>query len=281
MTTRLSRRGIAALAGLAPAVGMIGAAHAQGTNESTFDRVRRTKVMRLAVFPGSPPYYIKDLATGEWKGACILMAQDLAKVFDAKLEFTESTYGNAVLDLQTNKVDLAFSLNPTPQRALSISFTQPMITHPFGCLAKKGFAPKTWDDLNKPNLTVIFDIGSLHDTAAHRYCPKANLIGFKTPDECNLALASGRADAFIQAALLGLATVGKNPALGPYYLLTNPTVALPSCIGIQREPDTRFREVLDAWLEMSRGVGLIREWMLAGLALTGVSRDQVPAELSF
>lgn len=277
MTHVLGRRG---LAGFVAAIGVAGTARADGP-ESTFDRVRRTKTMRVAAFPGSPPYFIKDLATGEWGGACVLMAQDLAKVFDAKVEFVESTYGNAVLDLQSNKIDLSFSLNPTPQRALSITFTQPMIIHPFGCIAKKGVTAKTWDDLNKPEMTVIFDIGSLHDTAAHRYCPKANLIGFKTPDECNLALSSGRADAFIQAALLGLSTVGKNPAIGQYILLTNPTVALPSSIGVQREPDTRFREVVDAWLAMNRGVGQIREWMLAGLAKAGVSRDQVPAELAF
>ena len=155
------------------------------------------------------------------------------------LEYVESTYGNSVLDLQSNKVDLAFALNPTPARALSIAFTHPMIIHPFGCLAKKSLAPKTWDDLNKPELTIVFDIGSLHETAARRYCPKAQLTGFKTRDECTLALQSGRADAHIQAALLGLSTVGKNPALGPYYLLTNPTVALPSCLGLQREPDTQ------------------------------------------
>ena len=140
-----------------------------------------------------------------------------------------------MLDLQSNKIDLAFALNPTPARALSIGFTRPMITHPFGCLAKQGLAPKTWDDLNKPELVIVFDIGSLHETAARRYCPKAQLTGFKTRDECTLALQSGRADAHIQAALLGLATVGKNPSLGPYYLLTNPTVALPSCLGLQRE----------------------------------------------
>ena len=93
-------------------------------------------------------------------GACISMAKDIAKVFDAQLAYIESTYGNSVLDLQSNKVDLAFALNPTPARALSISFTHPMIIHPFGCLAKKGLAPKTWADLNKPELTVVFDIGS-------------------------------------------------------------------------------------------------------------------------
>jgi polar amino acid transport system substrate-binding protein len=283
----MGRRGLAAAAGVLPllAMGLLGGApspaQAQGAAESTFDRIRRTKILRIAALPGELPYFQKDLATGEWSGAAILMAQDIAKVFDAKLEYIESTYGNSVLDLQSNKIDLAFALNPTPARALSIAFTHPMIVHPFGCLAKKGVAPKTWDDLNKPELTIVFDIGSLHETAARRYCPKAQLVGFKTRDECTLALQSGRADAHIQAALLGLSTVGKNPALGPFYLLSNPTVALPSCLGLQREPDTRFREVIDAWLDMNRGTGQLREWMLEGLAKNNVTRDQVPASLTF
>jgi polar amino acid transport system substrate-binding protein len=287
MTDGLERHGVRrrALAGVLPVLALAGAAsgaaRAEGAGESTFDRVRRTKVMRMAALPGELPYFQKDLATGEWSGACIAMALDLAKVFDARLEYVESTYGNSVLDLQSNKIDLGFALNPSPARALSISFTRPMITHPFGCLAKKGLAPKTWDDLNKPDLVVVFDIGSLHETAARRYCPKAQLTGYRTRDECTLALQSGRADAHIQAALLGLATVGKNPSLGPYYLLTNPTVALPSCIGLQREPDTRFREVIDAWLDMNRGTGQLREWMLDGLAKFGVTRDQVPPGLTF
>nr|WP_294508039.1 transporter substrate-binding domain-containing protein [uncultured Rhodopila sp.] len=278
----LRRRALAVgLPALALAAAAPGAARAQTAAESTFDRVRRNKVLRIAALPGELPYFQKDLATGEWSGACISMAGDLSKVFDARLEYTESTYGNSVLDLQSNKIDLGFALNPTPARALSISFTRPMITHPFGCLAKKGLAPKTWDDLNKPDLVIVFDIGSLHETAARRYCPKAQLTGYKTRDECTLALQSGRADAHIQAALLGLATVGKNPSLGPYYLLTNPTVALPSCIGLQREPDTRFREVIDAWLDMNRGTGQLREWMLDGLAKFGVTREQVPPGLTF
>jgi polar amino acid transport system substrate-binding protein len=282
-TKGAARRGLAlAAAGLLPLIGIIGSARAETAAETTFDRVRRTKVLRIAALPGELPYFQKDLATGEWSGACISMAMDIAKVFDAKLEYLESTYGNSVLDLQSNKIDLAFALNPTPARALSITFSNPVLTHPFGCLAKKGLAPTTWDDLNKPNLTVVFDIGSLHETAARRYCPKANLVGYKTRDECTLALQSGRADAHIQAALLGLATVGKNPSLGPYYLLTSPTVALPSCLGMQRDqPDTRFKEVIDAWIDMSRGTGQVREWLLDGIAKFGVTREQIPPSLTF
>jgi len=278
--TGLGRRSLAATAALLP-FAFTGAAQAQSASESTFERVRRTKILRIAVLPGELPYFQKDLTSGEWSGACIEMAKDIAKVFDAKLEYIESTYGNSVLDLQSNKVDLAFALNPTAARALSIGFTHPMIVHPFGCVGRKGANLKSWDDLNKPDMKIVFDIGSLHETAARRYCAKAQLTGYKTRDECTLALQSGRADVHILAAILGLAAVGKNPNLGAYYLLSEPTVALPSCLGVQREPDNRFREVVDAWLDFNRGAGNIREWLLDGLAKFGVGRDQVPSQLTF
>ena len=281
-TTGIARRGLAAGVALLPlfAIGGRSARAAESAN-NTFDRVRNSKVLRIAVLPGAPPYFDKDLMSGEWSGACMEMAKDIAKVFDAKLEYLESTYGNSVLDLQSNKIDLAFSLNPTPARALSISFTHPMIIHPFGAVMKKGMQAATWEDLNKPDMKIVFDLGSLHETAARRYCPKAQLTGFKTTDECVLALQSGRADAHILAVILGLANLGKNPALGEYHLLTAPTVALPSCLGVQREPDTRFKEVIDAWLDMNRGNGQIRQWLIEALASKGVKLEQIPPALSF
>jgi polar amino acid transport system substrate-binding protein len=282
MTNRVGRRGLAGAAALLPATAMMmGSARAQSAGESTFDRIRRTKVLRVAGLPGALPYFDKDIVSGKYSGACVDMAEDIAKVFGAQLTYLDSTYGNSVLDLQSNKIDLAFALNPTPQRALSIGFTHAVIVHPFGCLAKQGLNPKTWDDLNRPDIRICFDIGSLHETAARRYCPKAQLTGYQTTDQCLLALQTGHADVQILAALLGLAAVGKNPALGPYHLLSEPTVALPSCLGIQFEPDSRFAVVLNAWVDFNRGTGQIREWLLDGLSKFGVKREQVPAELSF
>jgi polar amino acid transport system substrate-binding protein len=281
MTNRVGRRAITGAAALLPASALFATAQAQSADESTFDRIRRTKVLRVAGLPGALPYFDKDLVSGKFTGACVDMANDIAKVFDARVTYLDATYGTSVLDLQSNKIDLAFALNPTPVRALSIGFTHAAIIHPFGCLAKHGMNPKTWDDLNKPDVRICFDIGSLHETAARRYCPKAQLTGYQTTDQCLLALQSGREDVEILAALLGLAAVGKNPSLGPYHLLSDPTVALPSCLGIQYEPSSRFEVVLNAWVDFNRGTGQIREWLLDGLAKFGVKRDQVPSELSF
>lgn len=281
MTLRSTRRGLAVGAAALPASFLIGSSQAQNASPSTLERVTNSKQLRMAVVSGSPPYFKKDLATGVWAGAAVEMAKSIAAIWSAEVVFVESTYGNSVLDLQSNKIDIAFALNPTPQRALAIGFTRPYIVAPFGCLAKAGFAPKTWDDLNKPNIRVAFDLGSLHETCARRFAPKAQLTGYKSIDECVLALQSGRVDAEVLAATIGISTVGRNPSLGPYHLLTTPTVSLPSCYGIQRESDTRFAEVVNAWIDFNRGIGTIREQMISGLALNGVTPEQVPSELNF
>jgi polar amino acid transport system substrate-binding protein len=282
MAYRTTRRGLAAGAAAALPTGFfIGTAQADTPSQSTFERVSKTRQLRMAVVSGSPPYFKKDLASGEWAGAAVEMAKSIAAIWSAEVVYVESTFGNSVLDVQSNKIDIAFALNPTPQRALAIGFTRPYIVAPFGCLARQGFEPKTWGDLNKPDIRIVFDLGSLHETCARRFAPKAQLTGYKTIDECILALQSGRADAQVLAATVGLSTVGKNPSLGPYHLLSTPTVSLPACYGIQREPDTRFAEVVNAWIDFNRGIGTIREQMIAGLGLNGVTPEQVPAELSF
>ncbi|MBS0562370.1 MAG: ABC transporter substrate-binding protein, partial [Proteobacteria bacterium] len=70
MGNGLSRRGLAGIgAALLPAAAMIPAAHAESANESTYERVTRTKTLRIAALPGELPYFKKDIATGAWSGA--------------------------------------------------------------------------------------------------------------------------------------------------------------------------------------------------------------------
>jgi polar amino acid transport system substrate-binding protein len=278
---KVGRRTLAGGAALLPAAALTGAARAETPAESALDRIRRTKTLRIAALPGELPYFQKNLVTGAWGGAAIEMADSIAKLLGAKLDYVEATYGTSVLDLQSDKVDLAFALNPTPERALAVRFAHPMLIHPFGCLARQGLAPKTWADIDKPDIRIAFDIGSLHETVAKRFAPKAQHVGFPSRDQALLALQSGRADVDILAALLGLSAVAKNPALGRWYLLGQPTVALPSSLAVQYEPDTRFVDVLNAWLDFNRGIGQLREWIVGGLELERVKRDQIPSELTF
>jgi polar amino acid transport system substrate-binding protein len=180
----LSRRLFASGAAAAASASAIAAAPARARAadapaETTIDRVKRTKTLRIAALPGEAPYFNKDLASGSWSGMCVAMAKDIAQTFDAQVAYLESTYGNSVLDLQANKIDLAFSLNPTPKRALVIDFTHPFYLHGFGMVGKKGFHAADWADLNKPDIRIAVDIGSLHEVAARRFAPKATIVAFE------------------------------------------------------------------------------------------------------
>ena len=253
---------------------------AQAATDSTLDRVRSSKVLRIAVLPGELPYFNKDLSTGEWSGFAIEMAKDIAKTLDVKLEYTESTYGNSVLELQSGKIDLAFALSATPQRALVIDFTAPVFAHPFGAIVKKGMNASTWADINKKDVRIAVDVGSANETSARRFAPNADIKALKTRDEVMLELASGRVDVVVTALILGLTAVAKNRNLGSYKLLTSPVVAIPSCMGVRKEADKKWRDFLSTWVEYNRGIGQMREWFEKGLALNGVPPGDVPVEVN-
>ena len=82
------RYALAIGSGAALAASIASPASAQATPDNTLDRIRANKVLRIAVLPGELPYFNKDLATGNWSGFSIEMANDIAKLLDVKLEYT-------------------------------------------------------------------------------------------------------------------------------------------------------------------------------------------------
>jgi polar amino acid transport system substrate-binding protein len=255
-------------------------ASAQAAADNTLDRIRADKTLRIAVLPGELPYFNKDLATGTWSGFSIDMANDIAKLLDVKLDYTESTYGNSILDLQANKIDLGFALNPTPQRALVVDFTNLVFPHPFGAMLRKGLEAKTWSDINKPEVKIAVDVGSANEAVARRFAPNATIKSLKSRDEVMLEMSSARVDCVVNAMMLGLTAIAKNPNLGSYKILQSPAVTVASSCAVRRESDKRWRDFLSVWIDYNRGIGQMREWFLKGIAMSGVKAEDVPVELN-
>lgn len=268
-----------ALAGAA--IAATSSARADTAPGSTLERIKKSGVLRIAVIAGQEPYFHKDLSTNQWSGACIDMANDIASKLGAKVETLESTWGNQILDLQADKIDLAFAVNPTPERSLVIDFSTPILVHSFTVITKKGFAkPQTWSEINKPEVKIAVDIGSTHETIARRYCPKANILGFKERNEAILAVSTGRADCNISLAVLSVATLKKNPTLGEL-AVPRPLLTLPTNMGIRAEADRRYKDFLSAWADYNRSLGQTREWMLKGFEAVGLAADDIPGEVQF
>ncbi|MEO7243341.1 MAG: transporter substrate-binding domain-containing protein [Variovorax sp.] len=272
----LSTNAIAQAVGAAPAA----APPFNPSQGSTMARVMSSGTLRVAGLVGEEPYFHKDLATGAWSGFCIDMATDIAKNLGTKLEVVESTWGNSVLDLQANKIDISFGLNPTPKRAMVIAFSSPLFFNTFSVVTRKGFKPSTWAELNDPKVNIAVDLGSTHELIARRYAPKASITAFKTRDEAILATQSGRADCFVATIFLGLTALKKNPQLGNFVMPT-PYIQASVCAAVQYDSDQRFRDFLDAWAVFNRGNGQARQWIVTALDKIGISESDVPAEVTF
>jgi polar amino acid transport system substrate-binding protein len=139
---------------------------------------------------------------------------------------------------------------------------------------------KTWADVNKPGVTIAVDVGSANETIARRFAPNATIKSLKSRDEVMLEMSSGRVDCVVNALVLGLTAIAKNPNLGTYKILQTPSVAIPSSMAMRREPDKRWRDFLSVWVDYNRGIGQMREWFTKGLSLAGVKPEDVPVELN-
>jgi polar amino acid transport system substrate-binding protein len=250
------------------------------TAESTFDRIRRTKTLRIGAVGGQAPYSVRDLVTNQWQGWIAAFGRDLAKAMEAEAQFVESSWGNAVLDLQANKVDIFFGLNPTPQRALAIDFSRPLFNNLFTLIARPGFRPATWADMNTPGIRIAVEIGTSYDQVISEACPDATIIRLKTNNDATLAVQSGKADCQVLVALLALSVLKRNPGVGaltvPHPLFTATTNA-----GIRREPDKTWRDFVDNWIAWNRGLGRLRRMVTASLGLVGIQEADIPPEVTF
>ena len=256
-------------------------AFAQSDGESTFARINRSKTLRIGAVAGAAPYYQKDLASGEWQGFMIDFSKSLAASLGAKLDIIETTWGNAVLDLQANKLDVFFGLNPTPQRALVVDFSDPLFNNAFVLLARKDFAPATWAELNDPKVKIAVDIGSSHDQMITKTCPNAQIIRLEKSADASLAVQSGRADAQVLVTVLALTTVSKNPSIG-HVVLPTPSQATTTNLGFRKEPDRAWVEYVNKWIAKTRAEGHVKDVVLANLQkLSGVKPEQIPAGTTF
>lgn len=248
---------------------------------SSFERIRRTGRLRLGVVPGASPYSVKDLATGDYRGFCVDLGRDLARHLRVEVTWVETRWGNAALDLQSDKIDAHLGLAPTPQRRQSIAFTDALVDNVYTVVARQGVNPRRWADLDRPELTVAVDLGSSHDQIAARLLTHARVLRFESLTEATLAVGSGRADAQILAVLSACVLLAKRPELG-HLVVPTPLEALPTCIGLRRQEDPRLVIAVNEWIAKARAAGRVRAAIGANLrALAGVSLSDLPPQIRF
>jgi polar amino acid transport system substrate-binding protein len=272
----ISRRTV--VAGLS--VSGLAAPAAAQSSDGALQRVRRTQVMRVGVVNNQPPYCYQDIATRQWSGFLVDIAKDLASTLGATIQPVESTWGNAALDVEAGKVDIFFGLAPTPQRALVVDFTKPLYENAFALIARPGFAPKTWHDLDTPETHVALEMGTVYDQNLTRLCPHAAITRTRNANEATMLVQGRRADCQMMVVILALTALAKNPALG-HLVVPQPVFGSPTAAIVAKEPDPQWRQTVDEWIIKRRSEGWLRKMLVRNLEKVGVRGDDVPPQLLF
>lgn len=258
---------------------MSGSAFAQSV--STLDVIRKAKVLKIGVVADGEPNFHKDPGTGKWSGIYIDFANSLASSLNAQLQLCETTWGNAILDLQSAKIDLFLGLNPTPQRMAVIDFTDPLYNNAYSLITTKQFAGRTWDDLDQPGVTIAVDVGSSYDNLVTRICPKAKILRFETSSAATLAVQTHRADVQPLVITLAAGIVKKNPDIGKL-VIPQPVKLTSSCAGVRKEPTKAWLNYLNEWLKTVHQGDAVRTMVFSNMdRLMGVKPADVPAIVNF
>lgn len=256
-------------------------AFAQPAFANTLERIQKTKVLRIGAVRGGTPYYYKSILTDKWEGCMIDMASDLAQSLSATLDIHETTWGNSVLDLQAGKIDAFFGLFPTPQRRTAVAFSDPLFHNANSLVARNGFNPTTWADLNKKGVRIAVDLGSSYDELVTKTCPDATIMRFDKTNDATMAVQAGRADCQVTVIILALTMLKKNPSIG-HLVVPLPLASTTTNAALPKEDSTAWQSYFDHWLAGMQSSGKIKTIMMSNLEkLVGVKASDIPPQVNF
>ncbi|MCP1119534.1 transporter substrate-binding domain-containing protein [Robbsia andropogonis] len=254
---------------------------AQPSFGNTLERVQKTKILRIGAVRGGTPYYYKNIVSNQWEGCMIDMASDLAKSLGATTQINETTWGNAVLDLQAGKIDVFFGLFPTEQRREAVAFSDPLFHNANSLVARPGFNPTTWESLNKKGVRIAVDLGSSYDALVTKTCPEATIMRFDKTNDATLAVQAGRADCQVTVIILALTMLKKNPSMG-HLIVPLPMASTTTNAALPKEESDAWQGYFNKWLAGMHQSGKIKQIMLSNLEkLVGVKPSDIPSQVNF
>ncbi|WP_307833651.1 ABC transporter substrate-binding protein [Azospirillum brasilense] len=167
--------------------------------EARFDRVQRTGLMRVCIWPDYYAISFRNPYSGELQGLDVDMARAFGQDLGVRVSFVESGFSTVAADLLGDRCDIGmFGIGVTTERSERIAFSQPYLRSGIYAVSSQTH-PRIlrWDDLDQDGMVVAVQKGTVMDDYASRSLRKASIRIVSGPQEREEEVQSGRADAFL------------------------------------------------------------------------------------
>ena len=226
--------------------------------ESELQKIISRGTLRVGA-PNSIPWSMKDVNTGKWTGIFPELFQYMCDDLGVKMEIIETTWANAIPGLQAAQFDVVGALDARPKRALACDFTRAVFRGAVGVLVKKDIGKyknwKTWEDVNRKDVTIAADSGGASTMTIQRLAPNATYRLVPTKDMMWMELESGRVDA-VGAEWGSVVSYAKSKGGSPKLL--SPITGNPINIALRKLENKDFRDWLDTAVDFYEAQGIIR-----------------------
>lgn len=254
-------------------IGSLVSANAQET--STWDQIQQRKTIRIGVAQAEP-WAFMDPLTKEWKGIAVSYGRAISKDLSVEPEFVEVTWGTAVSALQAGQIDIMPNLSLTPERAVSIEYTNYALAYTgLSVLVPDESEFETWEELDKPETIIGVNQGSNQDLFLTENMKNAQIMRFSSYAEVIAAYKTGNVNA---AAMThpSLALLLKSAGSGKI-VIPRPVRLSFSDVGLRREKDQTLRNWLATANNYYYTLGITQEWYEEFLTSRGVDPKSSPS----
>lgn len=177
----------------------LAAAAAAAERLDRLERVGRTGVLQVCIWPEYYGISWRDPATQQLSGLDVEMARELARDLQARTRFVDSSFARLVDDLEADRCDIAmFAIGITPARAERLRFARPHLQSDIYAITTKANRKiRQWDDIDRPGVVVAVAKGTYHEPVMREKLKAATLKVVDTPHAREQEVESGRADVFM------------------------------------------------------------------------------------
>lgn len=205
------------IAGLAVAT-VLAAAPAQAQQKSLMDQVLDRKELRVGVELKYPPIMYRD-PSGNPQGFEVELARTMCKTLNVTCTFVDVEWAALIPALQSGKIDIIIAqMALTPARAMVVDFCKPfeatgdvVIVPAKSPLAEDATAQDIIAALNKPDVKMAVQLGSVEQQVRASVFSKAQAVDSQGPVDAFLQVATGRAEATLADDVSALKYANEHP----------------------------------------------------------------------
>jgi polar amino acid transport system substrate-binding protein len=258
----------------AMATGLAAAVPVRAQTAGTLDAVKARGSLRVGVTQ-APPWYSKDPRTGEWSsGVGVSIGKAMAASLGVRFEPVEVTWGTAVAALQTDRIDIMYVLDATPERAQAVDFPKsPLLFYSLAVLAKDDLPVKAWSDLNKAEVRIAVPQATSMDKFLTDNVAAAAIQRFPGNTEAIAAFQAGRVEA---VCLFHPPLIAARQRLGRGKIVVPTPVTSNASSAAVRKGDTAFVEWVDREIAGHYASRRIQAWYEEFLSGFGLDPKAAP-----